>query len=392
MNNIFEKEKELFISTYKRIPLEIVKGEGVYLYDKEGNKYLDFFSGLAVNALGYAHPAVNEAISDQISKYIHLSNYFITEPQIRFAEKLIKYSGMSGVFLSNSGTEANEGVIKIIRKVKGKDKKIYTFTGGFHGRTYGALTLTASEKYQQGFEPLLQNIGYIKFNDSEDLLAKVDSNTAAIFIEFIQGEGGIFPASGEFVKNIEKLRKEFSFLLVADEIQCGLGRTGKAFAYEYYNVKPDIVVVAKSVGGGLPLGAFLVSEELKDILTAGNHGTTFGGNPVACAAGNVVLEKVFEEGLLTKVKENGEYLIYLLSKLKEEFPEDIKEVRGKGYMIGIEHNSECSKLVEQFRDRKILVNCTNQNVIRILPPLIADKEHINFFISTYREILKEMNQ
>ncbi len=391
MDNIFEKEKELFISTYKRIPLEIVKGEGIYLYDKGGNKYLDFFSGLAVNALGYAHPEVNKAINDQVSKFSHLSNYFITESQIKFAEKLIKYSGMSRVFLSNSGTEANEGVIKVIRKVKGKDKKIYTFTGGFHGRTYGALTLTASEKYQQGFEPLLQNIEYINFNDNEDLLKKVDKNTAAIFIEFIQGEGGIFTASEEFVKNIERLREEFSFLLVADEIQCGIGRTGKAFAFELYNVKPDIVVVAKSVGGGLPLGAFLVSEELKDILTAGNHGTTFGGNPVACAAGNVVLDEIFEKGLLNHVKENGEYLFDQLTKLKDEFPKDIKEIRGKGYMAGIEHYYECSKLVEKFRDKKILVNCTNVNVIRILPPLIAGKEHIDLFISAYRSILKAMN-
>lgn len=392
MHNIFEKEKELFLSTYKRIPIEIERGEGVYLYDKQGNKYLDFFSGLAVNALGYAHPDINEAINQQIEKFSHLSNFFITEPQIKFAEKILKYSGMSGIFLTNSGTEANEGVIKIIRKVKGKEKKIYTFTGSFHGRTYGALTLTASEKYQHGFEPLLQNIEYVKFNDSNDLLNKVDSNTAALFIEFIQGEGGIFLASEEFVKNIEMLRKKFSFLLVADEIQCGIGRTGKAFGYNHYNVKPDIVVVAKSAGGGLPLGAILVSVELKEILAAGDHGTTFGGNPVACAAGNIVLEKVFEGGLLTKVNENGNYVIDLLSELKEEFPKEIKEIRGKGYMVGIEHNYECTKLVKEFRSRGVLVNCTNKNVIRILPPLIADKEHIDFFISIYREILKEKNQ
>lgn len=392
MSNIFDKEKELFLLTYKRIPIEIERGEGVYLYDKQANKYLDFFSGLAVNALGYSHPDINEAINQQISKYLHLSNFFITESQIKFAEKILKYSGMSGTFLTNSGTEANEGVIKIIRKVKGKDKKIYAFTGSFHGRTYGALTLTASAKYQKDFEPLLQNIEHIKFNDSEDLLNKVDSNTAALFIEFIQGEGGIFPASEEFVKNIEKLRKKFCFLLVADEIQCGIGRTGKAFGYNHYNVEPDIVVVAKSAGGGLPLGAILVSAELKEILASGDHGTTFGGNPVACAAGSVVLEKVFEGGLLVKVNENGNYVIDLLSKLKEEFTNDIKEIRGKGYMVGIEHNYECVKLVEEFRNRGVLVNCTNKNVIRILPPLIAEKEHIDFFISTYREVLKEKNQ
>jgi acetylornithine/N-succinyldiaminopimelate aminotransferase len=392
MSNIFEKEKELFLSTYKRIPVEIERGEGVYLYDKEGNKYLDFFSGLGVNALGYAHPDINEAIRKQIEKYSHLSNFFITESQIKFAEKILKYSEMSGIFLTNSGAEANEGVIKIIRKIKGKEKKIYALTGGFHGRTYGALTLTASEKYQHGFEPLLQNIEYVEFNDTKDLQNKVDINTAALFIEFIQGEGGIFPASEEFVKNIKALRKKFSFLLVADEIQCGIGRTGKAFGYNHYNVEPDIIVVAKSAGGGLPLGAILVSAELKEILAAGDHGTTFGGNPVACAAGNVVLEKVFEGGLLTKVSENGDYVIGLLSKLKEEFPKDIKEIRGKGYMVGIEHNYECAKLVEEFRNRGVLVNCTNKNVIRILPPLIAEKEHFNFFISAYREILKEKNQ
>ena len=392
MSHIFEKEKELFLSTYKRIPVEIERGEGVYLYDKEGNKYLDFFSGLGVNALGYAHPDINEAIRKQIEKYSHLSNFFITESQIKFAEKILKYSEMSGIFLTNSGAEANEGVIKIIRKIKGKEKKIYALTGGFHGRTYGALTLTASEKYQHGFEPLLQNIEYVEFNDTKDLQNKVDINTAALFIEFIQGEGGIFPASEEFVKNIKALRKKFSFLLVADEIQCGIGRTGKAFGYNHYNVEPDIIVVAKSAGGGLPLGAIMVSAELKEILAAGDHGTTFGGNPVACAAGNVVLEKVFEGGLLTKVSENGDYVIGLLSKLKEEFPKDIKEIRGKGYMVGIEHNYECAKLVEEFRNRGVLVNCTNKNVIRILPPLIAEKEHFNFFISAYREILKEKNQ
>ena len=392
MSHIFEKEKELFLSTYKRIPVEIERGEGVYLYDKEGNKYLDFFSGLGVNALGYAHPDINEAIRKQIEKYSHLSNFFITESQIKFAEKILKYSEMSGIFLTNSGAEANEGVIKIIRKIKGKEKKIYALTGGFHGRTYGALTLTASEKYQHGFEPLLQNIEYVEFNDTKDLQNKVDINTAALFIEFIQGEGGIFLASEEFVKNIKALRKKFSFLLVADEIQCGIGRTGKAFGYNHYNVEPDIIVVAKSAGGGLPLGAIMVSTELKEILAAGDHGTTFGGNPVACAAGNVVLEKVFEGGLLTKVSENGDYVIGLLSKLKEEFPKDIKEIRGKGYMVGIEHNYECAKLVEEFRNRGVLVNCTNKNVIRILPPLIAEKEHFNFFISAYREILKEKNQ
>jgi predicted acetylornithine/succinylornithine family transaminase len=389
MKNIFEKEIELFLPTYKRIPIDISHGEGCYLFDKNGNKYIDFFAGLAVNSLGYSHPDINSAVNNQMVKFSHLSNFFITDIQVEFAEKLLKYSGMAGVFLSNSGTEAIEGVIKLIRKLKGPDKKIISFTGSFHGRTYGALTLTSNKKYHDGFEPLLSNIAYVEFNNSDALKNKINADTAAVFIEFIQGEGGIFTASESFVENIEKLRKEFSFVLVADEIQAGVGRTGKPFSYNYFNIVPDIVVSAKAIGGGLPLGAILVSKELKDVLGAGNHGTTFGGNPVACAAGKVVLEKVFEEGLLDNVNSNGEYLINSLNKIKEDFQEDIKEVRGKGYMIGVEHFYECSDLVTKFRDRGVLVNCTNQNVIRILPPLIATKEHIDIFLSTYRNILEE---
>ena len=389
MTNIFEKEKEYFLPTYKRIPIDISHGKGVFLYDKSGNKYLDFFSGLAVNALGYADPEIIAAVTEQIKKFSHLSNNFITDIQIDFANKLLKYSGMSGIFLSNSGTESVEGTIKLIRKIKGPDKKIFSFTGSFHGRTYGALTLTPKEKYRQGYEPLLTNISHIKFNDMEDLQNKIDSNTAAIFIEFIQGEGGIVPASEKFVKKIEELWKQFSFILVADEIQTGSGRTGKPFGFNHYNILPDVVVTAKAIGGSLPLGAILVSAELKNVFSTGTHGTTFGGNPVACAAGNVVLKKVFEEGLLQKVESNGEYFFEKLEKLKDKFRKDIEEVRGKGYMLGVEHFYECSRIVDQFRERGVLVNCTNQNVVRILPPLIATKEHIETFISVYEDILRD---
>ncbi len=389
MTNIFEKEKEYFLPTYKRIPIDISHGKGVFLYDKSGNKYLDFFSGLAVNALGYADPDIIAAVTEQIKKFSHLSNNFITDIQIDFANKLLKYSGMSGIFLSNSGTESVEGTIKLIRKIKGPDKKIFSFTGSFHGRTYGALTLTPKEKYRQGYEPLLTNISHIKFNDMEDLQNKIDSNTAAIFIEFIQGEGGIVPASEKFVKKIEELWKQFSFILVADEIQTGIGRTGKPFGFNHYNILPDVVVTAKAIGGSLPLGAILVSAELKNVFSTGTHGTTFGGNPVACAAGNVVLKKVFEEGLLQKVESNGEYFFEKLEKLKDKFRKDIEEVRGKGYMLGVEHFYECSRIVDQFRERGVLVNCTNQNVVRILPPLIAIKEHIETFISVYEDILRD---
>ena len=386
--DIFEKEKQLFLPTYGRVPLDINYGEGVHLIDKEGNRYLDFFSGLAVNALGYAHPGINKAITDQISKFTHLSNNFITDIQIEFTELLLKYSGMSKAFLTNSGTEAIEGTIKLLRKKYGPEKTIFSLTNSFHGRTYGAVTLTCKEKYQHGFEPLLPNISYIRFNDVEDLKEKINDKTAAIFIEFIQGEGGINIVSREFVNALKNLKSKFDFAIVADAIQCGIGRTGKPFSFNYFDLAPDIVVAAKAIGGGLPLGAFLTSKPYDNILEPGKHGTTFGGNPVGCAAGIVVLKEVFENGLMENVFELGSYFLDHLTEIMKMFPDDIKEVRGKGFMIGVEMKYECSKLVDELRNRKVLVNCANQNVVRILPPLISKKDDIDFFLYNFQEALK----
>ncbi|MGE5438228.1 MAG: aspartate aminotransferase family protein, partial [Bacteroidota bacterium] len=342
MKTLLEKEKELFLPTYNRIPIEISRGEGVYLIDSKGERYLDFFSGLAVNALGYAHPKIVEAVCSQIGKFGHLSNNFITDVQVEFTEKLLKYSKMTRAFLANSGTEAIEGTIKLIRLKMGSDKKIFSLTNSFHGRTYGAMTLTAREKYQKGFEPLVPNVGHIEFNNVKDLEKKAGKDTAAIIFEFIQGEGGINEVSEEFIRKVVELRDKYGFIFVADAIQDGIGRSGKAFVHEYYGVEPDIIVTAKAIGGGLPLGAFLTTDRLKDVFTAGKHGTTFGGNPVSCAAGKVVLEEVFEHGLLEKVYENGNYFKAELNKLKEELPGDIKDVRGKGYMLGVELYYEAS--------------------------------------------------
>ncbi len=388
---IFEKEKELFLSTYKRIPVRITHGEGVYLYDIKGNKYLDFFSGLAVNSLGYAHPKVVSAVCSQISKFGHLSNNYIADIQIEFSELLLKYSGMSKIFLSNSGTESIEGAIKIVRKKFGPNKKIYSLTHGFHGRTYGSLSLTEKEKYKKGFEPFLPNIYKINFNDIEDLTAKIREDTAAIFLEFIQGEGGVNVVSEDFISILKELREKYKFAVVADEIQTGIGRTGKPFAYDHYDFLPDIVASAKAIGGGLPLGAILTSAEYDDILETGKHGTTFGGNPVSCAAGKVVLEEVFKNGLMDNVKAYGIYFIAQLNELKKLFPNDIKEVRGKGYMIGVELYYEGNKIVKLMRERKVLTNCTNNTVIRILPPLIAGKNEIDFFLYNFHEVLKALN-
>ena len=387
-DSIFEKEKELFLSTYKRIPIIISQGEGVHLFDNNGDKYLDFFSGLAVNALGYAHPKIIEAVCSQITKFAHLSNNYIADIQIEFADLLLKYSGMSKIFLSNSGTEANEAAIKIIRKKFGPGKKIYSLTNGFHGRTFGSLSLTDREKYRIGFEPFLPGISRISFNDMNDLIGKIDDNTAGVFVEFIQGEGGVNVLSNDFVSTLSDLKKKFNFALVADEIQSGIGRTGKPFAYNHFNITPDIVATAKAICGGLPLGATLTSSAYGDIFEYGKHGTTFGGNPVSCAAGVIVIKEIFENGLIEQVEELGEYFIGQLLELQKLFPDAIKEVRGKGFMIGVELFYEGKNTVEKMRERKVLTNCTNSNVLRILPPLIAGKNEIDFFLYNLHEVLK----
>lgn len=383
-----EKEKEFILHTYNRIPLEISYGDGVYLFTKDGKRYLDFFSGLGVNALGYNHPSVVKAIQEQVSKYVHLSNYYVSESQVQLAELLVKLSRMSGVFFTNSGAEATEAAIKLIRKVSGPDKMIISFSNAFHGRTYGALSVTAKSNYKQPFEPLLSNIYQIEFNNIDSLISNISENTAAVFLEFIQGEGGINLVSNNFVKQLFELKNKFSFTLVADEIQSGLGRTGRPFAFNHYNVLPDIVLIAKALGGGLPLGAILTNKYFSSILQPGEHGTTFGGNPVACAAGVAVLNEIFENSLLQQVENLGEYFMNEIRLFKQKFPEIIKEVRGKGFMIGIEMNSECSGIVKSLREKNVLINSTNTNVLRILPPLISEKEHIDFFLYNFEEILR----
>jgi predicted acetylornithine/succinylornithine family transaminase len=393
MNTEFlTEENKYFIPVYKRIPINITHGEGVFLFDKEGNKYLDFFSGLGVNALGYAHPGIINAVTDQIGKFAHLSNNFITDIQIEFAKKLLKFADMSKIFLSNSGTETVEAAIKLIRKKYGPDKTIFSLSNAFHGRTYGALSLTAKDKYRIPFMPLVPNVGNIEFNNIIDLKNKINANTAAIFVEFIQGEGGINMVSEEFANELTSLRDKFGFILISDCIQCGIGRTGKGFSHEYFDLHPDMILSAKAIGGGLPLGALMVNDNLADVFSPGDHGTTFGGNPVSCAAGIVVLTEVFENGLMHEVKKNGTYFLEQLNELKKMFPEDIKEVRGRGYMIGVDYNYESTKIVEKLRDRKIFANSTNTTVLRILPPLIAQKSDIDYFLYNLHEIMKEKDK
>lgn len=388
--SFFSRDKNAILNTYKRIPLEISHGEGVYLISKEGKRYLDFFSGLAVNALGYNHPKIIAAINKQISRYNHLSNYYLNQTQIDLAELLLKYSDMSGIFFTNSGTEAVEAALKIIRKEHGPNKQIISFTNSFHGRTYGSLSLSGKMKYKEAFSPLLPNIRQISFNDVQEFKNSVDNNTAAVFVEFIQGEGGVNVLSDEFVKELKELQNEFNFAMIADEVQTGLGRTGKPFAFNHFNIKPDIILLAKALGGGLPLGAVITNDIYSEVFSTGDHGSTFGGNPVACAAGIIVVKEIFEKELFNTVFELGNYFISELSILEEKYSDKISEIRGKGFMIGVEMNFKCTKIIESLRQKNVLANCTNSNVIRILPPLISQKQDIDFFLYNFDESLKEI--
>jgi len=388
--NTKEKEKKYFLQTYNRLEQEIEYGEGVWLYTKAGEKYLDMFAGLAVNILGYNNPAVTEAITDQLKKFNHLSNYFLQDTQIEFAENLLRLSGFDKLFLTSSGTESVEAALKLTRKYAnplGKNE-IISFIGGFHGRTYGALSLTYKEKYREGYEPLLPGVKFLTHNNEEELINAVNEKTAAVILEFIQGEGGLSTVSESYVNTLEELKHKFNFLIIADCIQCGAGRTGKFLSIQHYKTSPDICVIAKGIGGGLPLGAVLVKDQLKDVIKSGEHGTTFGGNPVSCAAGIAVMKEL-ENGVMQNANVMGEYLRKELVQLQSEYPEIIKDIRGIGLMLGVEVEDEFAKsLMKNFAEKNILVNITNNNVLRLIPPLIISKEDIDYFITTFGSILE----
>jgi acetylornithine/N-succinyldiaminopimelate aminotransferase len=388
-SNLFQKEDKYFFHTYKRLGLDIVRGDGVYLYARDGKRYLDFFGGLAVNALGYNHPGINKAIFEQVNKYIHLSNFYVQEPQVRLAERLVKASGFKRVFFGNSGTEAVEGAIKLARKWGKANGKTHLIglTNSFHGRTMGALSLTERQKYRDGYEPFLPNVCHVGFNDVAQLRATVNEQTLGVILEFIQGEGGIFVVTPGFASALNELRQKYGFLIIGDEIQTGIGRTGKFFAFEHFGVRPDIVVIAKAIGGGLPLGAFLGDDRVAEVLSYGAHGTTFGGNPVACSAGIAVLEEVLDKGLMKKAGETGEYLKKRFSELQSKFPGLVKEVRGLGCMLGVELTQDGQPVVDKLQERGLLVNCTHQTVLRFLPPYIVTQQHCDTLVEELGDVL-----
>ena len=387
---IIEKEEHFILQTYKRLAINVSKAVGCTIYDQNGNEYTDFLAGIAVNALGHSHPAIIEAVCDQAKRYMHLSNYFYQKPQVEMAESLIKTSGCDKVFFTNSGTEAVEGALKIVRRWGKRNSKqeIIAFTGGFHGRSYGALSIMDKPHYKKDMEPFLPDIGISEYNNISSLENTIDNTTAAVVLEFIQGEGGIMVANKDFVEKIFELKDKYNFLIVADEIQTGAGRTGKFFAFNHYNVMPDIITMAKGIGGGLPLGAILVTKDLADIFEVGMHGSTYGGNALACASGKVVLDYL-NKGLLDDVQYMGAILSTTLNEMKEKFPSIIKEVRGLGLMQGLLLSFDASILVERLLRHKIITNAASGNVLRLVPPLIISEMEIEKLKSA---LIKSINE
>lgn len=393
MGNLYEDDKNYILNTYNRLSLQIERGEGSYIYDIEGNKYLDMYSGISVNNLGHDKGIV-EAIIKQASKYIHLSNYFVSEPVVNLAKLFVENTFASKVFFTNSGAESNEAAIKLCRKygksINENKYEILSAYNSFHGRTNGGLTLTGQEKYQNDFKPLMPGVSYFEYNNIKSLREKVNKNTCAVFLEVIQGEGGIREASTEFINELIKLSKEYEFLIVIDEIQTGMGRTGDLFAYEKYNFTPHIVTISKSVGGGIPLGAMLLCKDIENILIQGDHGSTFGGNPVACAAGEYVMDKLVNTNLCDEVKVKGEFILKEINKLKQKYPKVIKEVRGRGLMIGIEVGEYANEIKSVAQDRKLLLNSTSKTVIRLLPSLCISNYEIEEFLNIFEIVLEDV--
>ncbi|MBB6066853.1 acetylornithine transaminase [Methanococcus maripaludis] len=387
---IISDEKKYVIGTYGRVPVVLVKGNGMSVFDTDGKEYLDFLAGIGVNNVGHCHPKVVEAIKNQAETLIHVSNIYYNVPQIELAKKLVKLSGLDKAFFCNSGAEANEAAIKLARKyakANGKEGEIITMEHAFHGRTLTTITATPKAKYQEGFEPLPTGFKYIPFNDIEALKAGISEKTSAIMIEPVQGEGGIHPADKEYLKAVRKLCDENNIVLIFDEVQCGMGRTGTLFAYEQYGVIPDIVTLAKGLGGGFPIGAMVAKSEIASAFTPGSHGTTFGGNPLACASSAAALDVISE--LLDNAVEMGKYFKNSLKTLEEKY-EFVKEVRSLGLMVGVELTFNGSDIVSKMFEKGFLINCTSDTVLRFLPPLIVEKEHIDAMISALDEVFSEI--
>ena len=390
---IADVEKRYLLGTYNRYPIVLSRGKGVFLYDLDDRRYLDFVSGLGVNALGHAHPRIVKTIREQAAKLIHVSNLYYHEYQGELAEKLCTLSGLSRAFFSNSGTEAIEGSIKLARlaghRAGGESKcKLVALQGSYHGRTFGALSLTGQEKHRKGFEPLLEEVTFVGQNDVEGLRAAVNDNTCAIVLEPIFGEGGIYECSVEFLQECRSLADKHKAALIFDEIQCGLGRTGTIFAFQIFGVTPDIVAIAKPIAAGLPLGAFIAREEFANAISPGQHGTTFGGGPLACRVALEFLAIVEEEKLLDNVNKVGAYLQQELKAVAEKSAA-AKEVRGRGFIQGINLAIPARPIVDEALAEGVLFNSTQDTVVRFLPPFLLEEKHVDKGIRVLKKLLRK---
>lgn len=394
MKQIIDETEKVLMHTYNRYQVVLDHGKGMYLYDVEGKEYLDFTSGIAVFALGYNDKEYNEALKKQVDLLLHTSNYFYSIPTMDAAKKLSEVSGMDRIFFTNSGTESIEGAIKLARKYHYKKTgkaggEIISMEHSFHGRSMGALSITGTKKYRDAFEPLIGGVKFAVFNDLDTIKDNINENTCAIIMEPIQGEGGLFPATEEFIKGVRKLCDDKGILLILDEIQCGMGRTGDMFAYQGYNVKPDIITCAKALGCGVPVGAFAATEAVANAFEPGDHGTTYGGNPFVTAAVSKVLDLYESKNVLANVKSMGQYLSQKLDEVKSKY--DITtDHRGKGLMQGLEFSIPVNGIIAKAMEKGLILISAGTNVIRFVPPLVLEEKHVDEMIAILVKCLDEI--
>lgn len=388
---IFAKDKSDYLPVFARYNIVLDHGDGPYVYDTKGKKYIDFLAGIAVNVVGHNYKPLVDAVSKQASKMIHCSNLYYTEVQVEAAEKLKKLSGMDKVFFGNSGAEANEGAIKLARKyatnIDPEKIQIISALHSFHGRTLATLTATGQDHYHHGFGPLPAGFDYVPYNDIQALEAKMSDKTCAVILEAIQGEGGVHVPDPDYLPKVRALCDKYNAVLIFDEVQCGMGRTGTFFGCQQFGVKPDIVTLAKGLAGGVPIGAFMATDKVANAFHAGDHGSTFGGNPLACAAACVVLDALIDGNLMENAKEIGAYLQSKFEEYKAKYPNLIKEVRGRGLILGMELTRPGREIANECLDYGAIINCTAGNVLRFVPPLNITKAHVDELISVLDKVL-----
>ncbi|WP_162340782.1 acetylornithine transaminase [Cyclobacterium salsum] len=390
---LYEEDKKYYLPTFKRFPLALIKGKGSRVWDADGKEYIDMLAGIAVNNVGHCHPKVVKAIQDQAAELIHISNFFVSPPQVALSKLLVDLSRLEHVFLSNSGAESVEGAIKVARKYaskQGRGGEIISMKNSFHGRTLATIA-TGQKKYQKGFAPIPTGFVQVDFNDIQALQAAITTDTAAVILEPVQGEGGIVPAQKEYLQAVRKLCDENDVLLIFDEIQCGIGRTGHFFAKDHYGVQPDIMTLAKGLGGGTPIGAFLCNKKVGDAIDFGDHGTTFGGNPLTSAAALATIKAIMEENLIQAAREKGNWLMGIIRSWSKEHPM-IREVRGLGLMIGVQLDRPAATLVKALMDEGVIANATAESVLRLVPPLNIPEEDLVKVLDKLKAIISSIEK